>query len=80
MLLLHGALILRSAYDKRSIFSVKQLNIKSGKWEKLLLSLIILEVNNEVVVKIGEKMYFGLHQYFFTRFRIFCTPLSFVDM
>ena len=35
MLLLHGAPILSAAYDKQSIFSVKQLYFKSGKWEKL---------------------------------------------
>ena len=40
VLLLHGTAILSTtAYDKRSIFSVKQLIIKSGKWEKLFLKL-----------------------------------------
>ena len=35
VLQLHGAAILSTAYDKQSIFSVKQLYIKSGKLEKL---------------------------------------------
>ena len=35
VLLLHGAAILSTAYDKQLIFSVKQLIIESGKWEKL---------------------------------------------
>ena len=38
MLLLQGVAILRTAYDKRSIFSVKQLSIESGKREKLFQS------------------------------------------
>ena len=38
VLLLNGAAILSTAYDKRSIFSVKQLSIKNGKREKLFWS------------------------------------------
>ena len=34
VLLLHGTAILSTAYDKRLIFSVKQLSIKSGMFEK----------------------------------------------
>ena len=37
----------------------------------------ILEVNNEVVV---ETWIVKRHQYFFTWFSIFCTPLSFVEI
>ena len=39
MLLLHGAAELSTAFDKRWIFSVKQLSTKTGKWEKVFLSL-----------------------------------------
>ena len=35
VLLLHGTAILSTVYDKRLIFSVKQLSIKSGMFEKL---------------------------------------------
>ena len=35
VLLLHRAAILSNAHEKRLVLSVKQLNIKSGKWEKL---------------------------------------------
>ena len=38
VLLLHGAAILSTAYEKRSIFSVKQFSTKSGKWGKLFYS------------------------------------------
>ena len=48
VLLLHGAAILSTIYDKRSIFSVKQLSVKSANYSKFG---IILKVNNEVVAK-----------------------------
>ena len=51
MSLLYGAAIISTAYDKQSIFSVKQLSIKSGKWKKNSKVGIIFEVNNEVVVE-----------------------------
>ena len=35
VLLIYGGAILSTAYKKRSIFSIKQLSIKRGKWEKL---------------------------------------------
>ena len=34
VLLLRGTAILSTVYEKQSIFSFKQLSIKSGKWEK----------------------------------------------
>ena len=47
----HGAAILITAYDKRSIFSIKQVKIKSGKWENYSKVGVKLEVNNEVLVE-----------------------------
>ena len=42
------SLTLRTAYDKQSIFSVKQLSIKSAKCGKTITG-IVLEVDNNVV-------------------------------
>ena len=43
-------LLLSTAYDKQSIFSVKQHSIESGKCQKYCKVWIILEVNNDEVV------------------------------
>ena len=51
LLLLHGAAALSIAYDRRSIFSVKQINIKNVSRKNCSKVGIILEVNNDFVVQ-----------------------------
>ena len=51
LLLLHGASVLSTAYDRRSIFSVKQISIKNVSGKNCSKVGIILEVKNDVVVQ-----------------------------